>query len=112
MTQPARETKAMRTPAQGGVIKEWVDLDTPVLSALDRQKIRKLVSTVRSTLPGTPGIEGQGPFDIEMGFYNDEIRLFQVRPFMENKRAGMTNYLLRLDMGYEEPDSISLERQL
>lgn len=112
MTQPARETKAVRTPAQGGVVKEWVDLDTPVLSALDRQKIRELVSTVRSTLPGTPGIEGQGPFDIEMGFYNDAIRLFQVRPFMENKRAGMTNYLLRLDMGYEEPDSISLERQL
>ncbi|WP_321492949.1 PEP/pyruvate-binding domain-containing protein [uncultured Desulfobacter sp.] len=112
LLQPARETNATTTPSQGGVVKAWVDLDEPVLNALDRQKIRELVARVRNTLPGTPGIEGQGPFDIEMGFFNDEIRLFQVRPFMENKRAGMTNYLLRLDMGYKEPDTISLQRPL
>ena len=112
MIQPARETKFSTASPQGGVVKTWVDLDAPVLSDVDRMKIRELVATVRTTLPGTPGIEGQGPFDIELGFLNDEIRLFQIRPFMENKRAAMTNYLLRLDMGIKEPETISLERRL
>nr|WP_319492241.1 PEP/pyruvate-binding domain-containing protein [uncultured Desulfobacter sp.] len=112
MIQPARETKSTMAPPQGGVFKTWVDLDAPVLSDLDRKKIREFVATVRNILPGTPGIEGHGPFDIELGFLNNEIRLFQIRPFMENKRAATTNYLLRLDMGIKEPGTISLERRL
>ncbi len=112
MTQPARETTAVRSPEGGGVVREGVFLDAPVLSREDRKKIRELVSTIRATLPGTPGIEGSGPFDIEMGFYNHEIRLFQVRPFMENKRAGMTRYLLGLDTGYADPQTISLKKGL
>ena len=89
-----------------------VGLNRPVLTAADRYKIRDLVETVRRIIPGTPGIEGNGPYDIEMGFLGNEIRLFQIRPFVENKRAALLRYLLQLDEGYKGPGTISSERTL
>ena len=74
--------------------------------------IRKLVKTVLEILPNTPGIEGQGPFDIELGFINNSIRLFQVRPFVENKRASTLNYLLNLDKTDSEPKTILFAQDL
>ena len=34
-----------------------------------------------------------GPFDVELGFKDQKIWLFQVRPFVENKKALNSEYL-------------------
>ncbi len=103
---PARETMCTRLPATGGTEKQFLVFDQPVLTGQDRSEIRELVKTVRRVLPDTPGIEGQGPFDIELGFINGSMRLFQVRPFVENRRAGALNYLIRLDENRSGPATV------
>lgn len=108
----ARETLCTRLPAAGGTEKEFLSFDQPILTPDERLQIRELVKTVRNILPGTPGIDGQGPFDIELGFINGSMRLFQVRPFVENKKAGTLNYLLQLDQDSSGPETISTDRIL
>ncbi|MBU0971946.1 MAG: PEP/pyruvate-binding domain-containing protein [Proteobacteria bacterium] len=97
LLSPARELISTRLAEAGGIEKQFVRFDHPILNAQDLLQIRKLVQTLRRVLPGTPGIDGKGPFDIELGFKNDRMHLFQVRPFVENKRANTLNYLLNLD---------------
>ncbi len=110
---PARESRATRLPVSGGVDKEAVIFDQPVLTPEERRQIRELVKIVRNVLPHTPGIEGDGPFDIELGFINGAMRLFQVRPFVENKRAGTLNYLLNLDeAGVSSPAVLTAQTPL
>ncbi|HCY88314.1 MAG TPA: phosphoenolpyruvate synthase, partial [Desulfobacteraceae bacterium] len=109
---PSRERWHIRLPPEGGSAKVRSLLHRPVLSGDDLLKIRNLVAEVRRILPGTPGIEGHGPFDIEMGFLADEIRLFQVRPFMENRRAARMNYLQEMDRQHTAPETLSLNRRI
>jgi hypothetical protein len=35
----------------------------------------------------------EGPYDVELGFKDNKLWLFQVRPFVENKRAKTSEYL-------------------
>lgn len=112
LLSPARERTFTRLPSEGGIEKKPASFHRPVLSDADRLKIRGLVNEIRQKLPGTPGIEGDGPFDIEMGFETDRIRLFQVRPFVENRRAGRTSYLLNMDRQHTDPQTLSLKRKL
>ena len=48
-----------------------------------------------------PGIETEGPFDIELGFKDNKLWLFQVRPFVENKNAAASQYLNSLNPVYD-----------
>lgn len=112
LLSPARESTATTLPAAGGVEKKFFFLDQPILTQEERLMIRKLVKTIVETLPNTPGIEGQGPFDIELGFIDNAIRLFQVRPFVENKRAGTLNYLLNLDKIDSGPETVLFAQDL
>ncbi|MBC8440114.1 MAG: phosphoenolpyruvate synthase [Deltaproteobacteria bacterium] len=112
LLSPARESMATNLPITGGVEKKSLLLDQPILTREERLMIRKLVKTVLEILPNTPGIEGQGPFDIELGFINNSMRLFQVRPFVENKRASTLNYLLNLDKTDSEPKTILFAQDL
>lgn len=109
---PSREPKATRLPASGGVERAAVHFDQPVLTPDDRQAIRDLVHRVRQTIPGTPGIEGDGPYDIELGFINGSLRLFQIRPFVENKKAGMLAYLQSLDRMNQTPKTVLLHQEV
>ncbi|MBA3010432.1 MAG: PEP/pyruvate-binding domain-containing protein [Proteobacteria bacterium] len=109
---PSRETRSTQLPATGGIEKKFQLLDQPILNQEERLQIRDLVKTVRSLLPDTPGIEGKGPFDIELGFINGSMRLFQVRPFVENKRAASMNYLINLDKTQSAPQTILMGQGL
>lgn len=93
LLSPAREPHFNRIPATGGRTKSNATFEEPVLSANHLAQIRKLDAEIRQKLPGTPGIGGTGPFDIELGFLDDQLWLFQVRPFVENKNARSSTYL-------------------
>lgn len=52
---------------------------------------------IRQKLPGAPGVDTDGPFDIELGFRDNKLWLFQIRPFVENKNAQSQVYLESLN---------------
>ena len=54
----------------------------------------------------------EGPFDVELGFLNNKLWLFQVRPFVENKSAAGTAYLNSVSPETDESRVISLTEKL
>ncbi len=93
LLSPAREMTYKSLPESGGTKTSFTTLEKPLLNAENILDIRKLAEQVNETLPNTPGIETKGPFDIELGFKDNELWLFQVRPFVENKNASSSAYL-------------------
>ena len=67
--------------------------ESPILKAKNLQSLVDLAEEVKRVIPNTPGIDSEGPFDIELGFKDDQIWLFQIRPFVENKNAKGSAYL-------------------
>jgi hypothetical protein len=94
---PARENKYLMVPKTGGTQKAFAHFNQPILKEGDLYQLRALAALIKETLSKQPGIESQGPWDVELGFKDGHIWLFQVRPFVENKRAASSNYLLSLD---------------
>jgi hypothetical protein len=97
LISPAREMRYTVLPVTGGTEKAYSRLNRRLLSTADLHQLRILAATIKQRLPGTPGIQGSGPFDIELGFKDSKIWLFQVRPYVENKRARSSMYLKSLD---------------
>jgi hypothetical protein len=87
LVSPAREPSYRSIPASGGSREVASTYDERILSTDDLAALHTLSQRIRKELPNAPGIETQGPFDIELGFKDDKIWLFQVRPFVENKQA-------------------------
>jgi len=97
LLSPSRETRYTVLPSDGGVRKMQTRLNHPILNALELKKLEKMAAEIRKKLPGSPGIETRGPFDVELGFKDNELRLFQVRPYIENRRALASGFLRSLD---------------
>ncbi len=94
---PAREPTFNRLPSQGGTKKYFATFEYPILSDDNIHSLREIAEQIRQQLPFAPGIETKGPFDVELGFKDDELWLFQVRPFVENKNAAASEYLHSLN---------------
>lgn len=90
---PAREPSYRSLPNTGGSLIKSTTFENPILKAENLYDLRVLAYEINKILPTTAGIETQGPFDVELGFKNDKIWLFQVRPFVENKNALTSSYL-------------------
>lgn len=93
LLSPAREPYHNRLPATGGTQKVVSSFSEPILTPENLRALRELAAEMKKILPEAPGVETEGPFDIELGFKDNEIWLFQVRPFVENKRATASTYL-------------------
>ena len=93
LLSPARERLYNRLPITGGTQRQTASFDQPVLNDQNVYDLRVIAQEIRQTLPSAPGIETDGPFDIELGFQDDKLWLFQVRPFVENKKAVSSAYL-------------------
>jgi phosphoenolpyruvate synthase/pyruvate phosphate dikinase len=90
---PAREPAYNRLPVSGGTKKYYATFENPMLSRDNISSLRNIAKRIKRQLPSAPGIETNGPFDVELGFRDDELWLFQVRPFVENKNAAASEYL-------------------
>jgi hypothetical protein len=49
------------------------------------------------------------PADVEFGFVDGDLRLFQLRPFLESKMARGINYLHRMDTRLADTGSITVD---
>ena len=97
LLSPAREPVYTILPAEGGTEKRHTTFETPILSNYQVAAIRQFVPQLKRILPTAPGIETDGPFDVELGFQGNKLWLFQARPFVENKNALSSGYLESLN---------------
>ncbi|GAA0871703.1 hypothetical protein GCM10009117_08490 [Gangjinia marincola] len=93
LINPSRQPYHNRLPTDGGTNKEYNDFSNPVLSKSHLEKITRMVGEVQEKMPQYTSNDYQGPWDIELGFKNDKLWLFQIRPFVENKNALYSTYL-------------------
>jgi hypothetical protein len=91
---PSRDTKFNTlTPKDGTIIKDC-SLSENIISQKDVIEIWKMIIKVYEEVPKT----GMAyPYDMEFGFVKDHLWIFQIRPFVENKKASNINYLLKLN---------------
>ena len=90
---PARERIYRRLPASGGSQMLETAFDRPVLSRENLDALFELSRKVEQVMPGAPGVDSEGPYDVELGFQDNRIWLFQIRPFVENTKAQGSEYL-------------------
>ena len=76
------------------------------------QAIRDLVKEVRVKVPERTDPSYKGAYDMEMGFQNDKLWLFQIRPFVENKKAQNSDYLKSISPKVDETKKISLTSKI
>jgi phosphoenolpyruvate synthase/pyruvate phosphate dikinase len=105
---PSREPAYNRLPSGGGTKKYFTTFEHPILNGNNIKSLRYIAERIKQQLPSAPGIETQGPFDVELGFRNDELWLFQVRPFVENKNAAASDYLNSLNPDIRGGKTINL----
>ncbi|WGK63969.1 PEP/pyruvate-binding domain-containing protein [Croceiramulus getboli] len=90
---PARQPDYIRLPETGGTTRKHTAFNRPILNEKNLNDIRQLAKTVRQKLPNTAAEGQQGAYDVELGFANNKLWLFQIRPFVENKNAKSSTYL-------------------
>ena len=90
---PARERLHRRLPATGGSVMVPAAFDRPVLNQQNLVDLYQLGQRIEEVMPTAPGVSSEGPYDVELGFEDDKIWLFQIRPFVENEKAQGSEYL-------------------
>lgn len=112
LISPAREPAYLTIPATGGSVKASTGFEERLLTPDNLRSLRELSGHLLKELPDSPGINTRGPFDVELGFKDNKIWLFQVRPFVENKQAAASEYLLQITPVFEGTRSISLNSKI
>jgi hypothetical protein len=102
-----------RLPAPGGGIETMpVSGDETVLRPAE---IRQLIQFARELPQRFPPITDEAgnpaPADIEFGFLDGKLRLFQLRPFLESRQARGNAYLTRMDQALRDGRDLKIDLQ-
>ena len=79
---------------------------------MDKGRISKINSFSKELIRTMESRGIQGPYDVELGFKDEKIWLFQVRPFVENKGALSSEYLQSITPEVDQNKSFSLKSTL
>ena len=90
---PSREPLFNSLPITGGTAKKSATFENSILNEQNIKEIRELASTIRQKMAKEVNAEYKGAYDVELGFKNNKLWLFQIRPFVENKKALSSGYL-------------------
>lgn len=93
---------------KGGLVKKQLPADGQVL---DNKEIRELINLSKAIDEKFPqhGENGKKTAaDIEFGFQQGKLVLFQVRPYLQNRRVKKNHYLNTLDQALTESMDISV----
>lgn len=104
LLSPARERLHRRLPVTGGSVMVPAYFSDRILSRANLVDLYALAEEVERVMPEASGETGTGPWDVELGFQNDKMYLFQIRPFVENKRAQGSAYLESISP--RQPDNV------
>lgn len=109
LLSPAREPEFTSIPVTGGTVKVYTNFSERVLS---EENLKSLRSMSKELLTKLPQANILGPYDVELGFKDDKIWLFQVRPFVENKQAASSEFLRSITPALAETLVIPLNAKL
>lgn len=98
-------------PAPGGGMRR-VPAPAPeqLLSPNEIDQLRRLANDVETRFPLPVDNDTPPPVDIEFGFVDGRLALFQIRPLVENREARRNLYLSELDREPPRGDVIDLDR--
>lgn len=90
LLSPARDLRYKTLSPKGGTEFFKTSIASPILNSQNIKDIWAFVQKVNTSMPasGMPW-----PYDIELGFKDNVLWLFQIRPFVENKKALSSEYL-------------------
>ena len=104
-TAPSRRIVSL----QGGVDKVPVSGVDDVLTAGNVADLIDFAHELPTRFPPILDADGnRAPADIEFGFLDDRLMLFQIRPFLESSVARNSAHLKSLDSGLTDLDSIEV----
>ena len=109
---PAREQLYNSLPVTGGMAKKAATFNEFVLNTQNINDIRILANTIRKRLPQETKSDYDGAFDVELGFKDNKLWLFQIRPFVENKKALSSEYLESITPKIDKNKAISLSQKI
>jgi hypothetical protein len=106
---PSRELYYNSLLPAGGTRVMGTSLEEPIMGERRIQQVNAFSTELINTMQSR-GIEG--PYDVELGFKDNKIWLFQVRPFVENKGALSSDYLQSITPEVDQKKSIPLNSTL
>jgi len=112
LLSPSREPSFVSLPESGGTQRNFTSFEKPILSKRNVQSIRDLVKEVRVNVPERTDPNYKGAYDMEMGFKNDKLWLFQIRPFVENRKAKSSDYLESISPKIDYSKKIPLSEKI
>jgi len=107
LLSPARQEDYIRLPEYGGTKEYFTAFNEPILNENNIADIRKLAKEIRKKLG-----ENEQAFDVEFGFKDNKLWLFQIRPFVENKSAKSSDYLNSISPKIENDKKIKLTEKI
>lgn len=108
---PARQPDYIRLPETGATKKMTTPFNRPILNEKNIADIRVLAEKIRIAMAKHAEADAQA-YDVEFGFKNDKLWLFQIRPFVENKQAKSSEYLASISPKTEVNKTISTLEKL
>lgn len=108
---PARQADYIRLPDYGGTKKYFTSFENEILNEDNINEIRKIAKEVRAKI-GEKAEDKNQAFDVEFGFENNKLWLFQIRPFVENKQAKSSDYLNSITPKIADEKQIKITEKL
>ncbi len=112
LISPAREAFHNTLPTTGGTGKKVATFEKSILNTQNISEISELATTIRKTLAKKTKSDYKGAYDVELGFKDNKLWLFQIRPFVENKNALGSEYLKSITPNVNTQKEISLNTTL
>ena len=98
--------------SEGGVSKVSANWKLALLSEAEIRQLMNFAREVPERFPKLQDAQGQPvPADIEFGFYQSRLMLFQIRPFLESIKAQQNLFLNNLDSRLQQnrPKKVNLD---
>ncbi|MFB9051665.1 PEP/pyruvate-binding domain-containing protein [Formosa undariae] len=90
LISPSREPSYLSLPSTGGTERHITTFEKQIVSTAHLKAVNNFSKELINKMSKK---DIQGPYDVELGFKDDKLWLFQVRPFVENKKAKSSTYL-------------------
>nr|WP_235989335.1 PEP/pyruvate-binding domain-containing protein [Psychroserpens algicola] len=111
LLSPARQPDYIRLPVSGGTKSHATTFESPILNSQNIDDIRALAAAIRKHMKSHSDSYQQA-YDVEFGFKDDKLWLFQIRPFVENKQAKSSEYLASISSQSDSEQMVLLKTKL
>ncbi|PHR98375.1 MAG: phosphoenolpyruvate synthase [Leeuwenhoekiella sp.] len=109
---PARQPDYIRLPATGSTKGYSTTFESPILNEQNVASLREVANEIRTKIPQETNTDYDGAYDVELGFADNKLWLFQIRPFVENKNALSNGYLDSISPKTDAGEFIELDSAL